>query len=101
MPELRCPYVGVLYGGSFDFFRRFRCEAVSPIVGDRSIDDRSAVNTFPRIEGQEEIREAFQHHQSFALRAFHDYSLPHCESELARGESNLRSKIAHVALSIT
>ena len=88
MPELRCPYVGVLHGGSFDFFRRFRCEAVSPIVGDRSIDDRSAVNTFPRIEGQEKIREAFQHHQSFALRAFHDYFLPCYETERTQGNSN-------------
>ena len=101
MPELRCPYVGVLHGGSFDFFRRFRREAVSPIVGDRSIDDRSAVNTFPRIESQEKIREAFQHHQSFALGAFHNYSLPHCESDLARGESNLRSRVTNVALSMT
>ena len=101
MPELRCPYVGVLYGGRFNFFRRFSRKAVSSIIRDCLVDDRSAIDTFPRIEGQEEIREAFQHHQSFALRAFHDYSLPHCESELARGESNLRSKVANVALSIT
>jgi hypothetical protein len=91
----------VLYGSSFNFFCRYSGEAVFPIIADRSIDDRSAIDTFPSIEGQKEIREAFQHHQSFALRAFHDYSLPHCESELALGESNLRSKVANVALSIT
>ena len=101
IPELLCLLAHVLHGGRFNFFRGFGGEAVSPIIGDRSIDDRSAIDTFPSIEGQEEIREAFQHHQSFALRAFHDYSLPHCESELVRGESNLRSKVANVALSIT
>ena len=44
-----------LYRGLFYFFRGFGGEAVSPIIGDRSIDDRSAVDTFPGIEHQEEV----------------------------------------------
>jgi hypothetical protein len=45
----------VLPGGRFNFFRGFGGEAVSPIIGDRPIDDRSAVDTFPRIEDQEKV----------------------------------------------
>jgi hypothetical protein len=62
----------MLHGGRFNFFRGFGGEAVSPIIGDRPIDDRSAVDTFPGIEDQEKIREPFQHHQSFAFRAIHN-----------------------------
>ena len=78
------PVSRVLRGGRFNFFRGFGGEAVSSIVGDCPIDDRSAVDTFPRIEDQEKVREPFQHHQSFALRAIHNYSLPGYVSELAR-----------------
>jgi len=41
----------VLHGGRFNFFRSYGGKAVSPIIGNRSIDDRSAVDTFPSIEG--------------------------------------------------
>jgi hypothetical protein len=84
----------VLHGGRFNFFRGFGGEAVSPIIGDRSIDDRSAVDTFPGIEGQEEVRESFQYHQSFALWAIHNYFLPRYVNELARRISNLRSSMS-------
>jgi hypothetical protein len=50
----------VVHGGRFNFFRGYGGEAVSPIIGDRPIDDRSAIDTFPGIEGQEEVRESFQ-----------------------------------------
>jgi hypothetical protein len=83
----------VLHGGRFNFFRGYGGEAVSPIIGDRSIDDRSAVDTFPGIEGQKKVRESFQHHQSFALRTIHNYFLPRYVNELARGNSNLRSSM--------
>lgn len=66
----------VLHGGCFNFFRGFCSEAVSSIVGDCPINDCSAVDTFPCIEAQEKIREPFQHHQTFALRAIHDELLP-------------------------
>ena len=45
----------VLQGGRFNFFRGFGGETVSPIIGDRPIDDRSAVDAFPRIEDQEKV----------------------------------------------
>ena len=77
----------MLHGGRFDFFRGYGGEAVSPIIGDRPIDDRSAVDAFPGIEGQKKVRESFQHHQSFALRAIHNF-LP-CEvNERIQGNSN-------------
>jgi hypothetical protein len=72
----------VLHGGRFNFFRGYGGEAVSPIIGDRSIDDRSAIDTFPGIEGQEEVRESFQHHQPFALRTIHNNFLPRNVDEL-------------------
>jgi hypothetical protein len=78
----------VLHGGGFDFFRGLGGEAISPIFGDCPIDDCSAVDAFPGIEGQEKIRESFQHHQSFALRAIHDYFLPCYETERTQGNSN-------------
>ena len=63
----------VLHGGRFGFFRGLGREAISPIFGDCPIDDCSAVDAFPGIEGQKKVRESFQHHQSFALRAIHNF----------------------------
>jgi len=91
--ELLCLLARVLHGGRFNIFRGFGGEAVSPIIGDRSIDDRCAVDTFPVIEDQKEVRESFQHHQSFALRAIHNYFLLRYVNELARRISNLRSSM--------
>ena len=88
-----CLLAHALRGGRFNFFRGFGCEAISPIIEDRPIDDRSAVDTFPRIEDQEKVREPPQHHQSFALLAIHNYFLPRYVSELARRISNLRSSM--------
>ena len=91
--EPRCLPAHASRGGRFNFFRGFGCEAISPIIIDLPIDDRSAVDTFPRIEDQEKIREPPQHHQSFALRAIHNYFLPRYVNELARRISNLRSSM--------
>jgi hypothetical protein len=88
IPEFRCLPGSVLHGGCFGFFRGLGRKAVSPIFGDRPIDDGSAVDAFPGIEGQKKVRESFQHHQSFALRAIHDYFLPCYETERAQGNSN-------------
>jgi hypothetical protein len=60
--ELRCLPAHALRGGRFNSFRGFGGEAISPIIKDFPIDDRSAVDTFPRIEDQEKVRESFQHH---------------------------------------
>ena len=88
IPEFRCLPAPVLHGGRFGFFRGLGGEAISSIFGDCTIDDSSAVDAFPGIEGQEKVRESFQHHQSFALRAIHDYFLPCYETERAQGNSN-------------
>ena len=74
----------VLHGGCFNFLRGFGGEAVSPVIGDCLIDNCSAVDTFPGIKDQEEVREPFHHHQSFALRTIHNNFLPRYVSELAR-----------------
>ncbi len=74
----------MLHGGRFNFLRGFGGEAVSPVIGDRLIDDCSAVDTFPGIKDQEKVREPFHHHQSFALRTIHNNFLPRYVSELAR-----------------
>ena len=84
IPELRCDLAHVLHGGWFSFFRGFGSEAGSPIIGNCLIDDGSAVDTFPGIKDQEEVREPFHHHQSFALRTIHNNSLPRYVSELSR-----------------
>jgi hypothetical protein len=53
-------------------------QALPPIIRNGAIDDRAAVDTFPGVENQEEVGEAFQHHETFALRTFHRI-LPGCE----------------------
>jgi len=70
--EFQYLLVPTLHGGRFNFFRGFGGEAVSPIIGDCLIDNCSAVDTFPGIKDQEEVREPFHHHQSFALRTIHN-----------------------------
>ena len=70
----------MLHPGRFSVFRNFGGKAVFPIIADRLIDDRSAIDTFPGIEHQEEVREVFQHHQAFALWAIHDSFLPRYEN---------------------
>lgn len=101
-PELLCSMVKGLHGRRFNFFRGVGCQADFPIIGDRSIDDCSAIETFPGVEDQKEIREAFQHHQSLALRAIHN-SFPPCDYEhaVAGGKSNLRSSTTVFTLSMT
>ena len=46
-------------------------ETLPPVVGNRTIDDGAAVDTFPGVEDEEEVGEPFQHHESSAFRAFH------------------------------
>jgi hypothetical protein len=81
--ELSHPF-NSLRGGCFNFLRGFGGEAVSPVIGDCLIDNGSAVDTFPGIKDQEEVREPFHHHQSFALRTIHNNFLPRYVSEPAR-----------------
>ena len=49
------PTACVLYGGLFNFLRGFGGEAVSPVIGNRFIDDCTAIDTFPCIEDQEKV----------------------------------------------
>jgi hypothetical protein len=70
--EFQYLLVPTLHGGRFNFLRGFGGKAVSPVIGDCLIDDCSAVDTFPGIKDQEEVREPFHHHQSFALRTIHN-----------------------------
>ena len=80
MPELRRPRVNALDGSGFNFFRNFCGKTIFPIIGDRPINDRTTIETFPGVEDQEKVRETFQHHQTFALRTTHDCFLPQDES---------------------
>ena len=92
----------MLHGGRFYFFRGFGCKAISSIIAYGLIDDRSAIDTFPGIKHQEEVRETFQQHQSFALWAIHDFSLLIVKSgRCGGGNSKLRSRIVIVAQSTT
>ena len=50
-------------------------EALSTIGRNGSVDDGSAVDAFPGVENEKEIREPFQHHHAFALRTFHVFLL--------------------------
>ena len=47
------------------------CQTLSPVVGNRAIDDGATINALPGVENEKEIREPLQHHHPFALRTFH------------------------------
>jgi hypothetical protein len=46
-------------------------QALSTVVRNGAVNDGTAIDTFPCIEHEKEIREPFQHHHTFALRTFH------------------------------
>lgn len=54
-----------------DGLRVARGETLSSVIGNRPIDDGTTVDTLPGVENEEEVGEPFQHHEAFALRAFH------------------------------
>lgn len=56
---------------SGDGLRLSSCKALASIIGDRPVNNRAAVNTFPCVENEEKIGEPFQHHKPFALWTFH------------------------------
>lgn len=47
------------------------CKALSTVVGNRAIDNGSAIDALPCVEDEEKIRKPFQHHHSLTLRTFH------------------------------
>ena len=47
----------------------------SAIIGNGAVDNGAAVDTFPCIKHEKEIRESLQHHHACALRTSHK-SLP-------------------------
>ena len=50
-------------------------QTLSAIIGNGAVDDGAAIDAFPCIKHEEEIREPLQHHQPLTLRTFH-CSLP-------------------------
>ena len=46
-------------------------QALSAILGNGAVDNGPAVETFPGIKDEKEIREPLQHHRPFTLRTFH------------------------------
>jgi len=58
-----------LAGG--DGLRLSSSETLSPVVRDGAVDHGAAIEAFPCIEHQKEIREPLQHHHPFTLRTFH------------------------------
>jgi hypothetical protein len=56
---------------SRDGLRFAGSQALSAVVGDGAVNNGTAVDAFPCIEYEKEIREPFQHHHTLALRTFH------------------------------
>lgn len=50
-------------------------QALAAIISNGAVDHGAAIDAFPCIEDEKEVREPFQHHHPFALRTFHG-SLP-------------------------
>ncbi len=46
-------------------------QTLSAIVGNGAVDNGAAIEAFPGIEHEKEIREPLQHHHAFALRTVH------------------------------
>ena len=47
------------------------CKALSPICANGTVQDRTAVNAFPGIKDEEEVREPLHHHQAITLGTSH------------------------------
>jgi hypothetical protein len=56
---------------SRDGLRFASSQALSAVVRDSAVNNGTAVDAFPCIEHEKEIREPFQHHHTLALRTFH------------------------------
>ena len=54
-----------------DGLRFARRETLPAVGGNGAIDDGAAVDAFPGIEDEKEIRKSLQHHQAFTLWTFH------------------------------
>ena len=63
-----------------------RGKAFTPVVGNRAIDDRTAVDALPCVEDQKEVGKPLEHHEPFALRTFHRI-LPGCDAQLGRSKA--------------
>ena len=50
-------------------------QTLSSIFGNGAVDNGAAVEAFPGIEDEKEIREPLQHHRPFTLRTFHRFLL--------------------------
>ena len=50
----------------------FLCgQTLSTILGNSAVDNGTAIEAFPGIEYEKEVRESLQQHRSFALWTFH------------------------------
>ena len=58
-------------------------QTLSTIVGNSAVDDRPAVDAFPGIEHEKEIREPIQQHPSVTLRTVHSSLLRRLRSQLS------------------
>lgn len=54
-----------------DGLRFARRQTLAAVGGNGAIDDGTAVDAFPGVEDEKEIRKSLQHHQAFALWTFH------------------------------
>ena len=46
-------------------------QAFAAIVGNGAVDNGAAIDAFPCVKHEKEIREPLQHHHSLTLRTFH------------------------------
>ncbi len=66
MPEMVSIFLARGHGLGFS-----GSQTLSPIVGNRAVDNGPAIDAFPCVEDEKEIREPFQHHHPLALWAVH------------------------------
>lgn len=54
-----------------DGLRLAGSQTLSSIIGNGSVDNSAAIDAFPCIKHEKEVREPLQHHHSLAFRTFH------------------------------
>jgi hypothetical protein len=54
-----------------DGLRLAGCQTLSAIIGNGAVNNGAAVDAFPCIKHEKEVREPLQHHHSLAFRTFH------------------------------
>ncbi len=83
-----------------DSLRLAGSQTLSAIIGNGSVNNSAAIDAFPCIEYEKEVREPLQHHHSLAFRTFHCALPGWLRSQLMANLSKSCTKLSFIVFSI-